>query len=197
MYTLRKSQSLKSLTENPEGSWVRPSNALSRGRKSVLQLVQQYQSIGDLRISEKPQVQFDTLDGRWGYGRSSFPLSRSRSMELLSRGGGDQVGTSALRDLFESKSTLCMDYGSSPSLCPLVAERGHSSTPAKNTGPQKVAQDGNSPRDTLKRVFPEASLRASPGPPRGAFVLTFVNFVQQFVSLAHRPSLAVRLGAWS
>ncbi|KAG7255766.1 hypothetical protein CRUP_016687 [Coryphaenoides rupestris] len=41
MYTLRKSQSLKSLTENPEGSWVRPSNALSRGRKSVLQLVQQ------------------------------------------------------------------------------------------------------------------------------------------------------------
>ncbi|CAL8346799.1 unnamed protein product [Merluccius merluccius] len=206
MYTLRKSQSLKSLSGNPEGSWVKPSDSLSRTRKTVLQLVQQYQSIEDLRISEKAELQGDSLDGggsRWGDERS-FPLSRSRSMDHLPRTQSLGSGTSALRDLFESKSAVRrrLDYGSSPTLHTppdakgqrrLVAERGHGAS-AKSTGPQKVAQDENSPRDTTDVLLPEGSLRPPRYPHDGQKTrrLTQRDFVGTTSSTRGIPSASVR-----
>ncbi|KAJ3595613.1 hypothetical protein NHX12_004916 [Muraenolepis orangiensis] len=74
-------------------------------------LPHRYQSIGDLRTCEKVELQADTLDSGErdrGFERS-FPLSRSQSLDHLPR--RESVGTSALRDLFESKSLLRLDYG--------------------------------------------------------------------------------------
>ncbi|XP_071399074.1 xin actin-binding repeat-containing protein 1-like [Centroberyx affinis] len=185
-HSLRRSQSLKSLSEACEGSWVMPAST-RWDRKSVSQLVQQYQSCGDLRISEKAEhkLQVSTVssrvdvlesrvEGRWrdsvdrlGSGRS-FSLSRSRSMDCLPQ--KEAGGTSALRALFESKAVLQQDSSSGPRLNMASANgsktgrerppqdlKGHS-TPGKGTAIQKAVQVER--RKTISGL-PESYARAS------------------------------------
>ncbi|XP_059200668.1 xin actin-binding repeat-containing protein 1 [Centropristis striata] len=135
-FGLRRTQSLKSLSVVQERSWVMA--APSRwDRKSVSQLVQHYQSHGDLRTSEKAEHKLQVSERRdseasWGSGRRSN-LSRSRSMELLPQKESSS-GTRALCALFESKVTLQESFSCSPrpghtgSHCPLQDWRSHSTT---------------------------------------------------------------------
>ncbi|XP_059914930.1 xin actin-binding repeat-containing protein 1 isoform X4 [Gadus macrocephalus] len=174
MHNIRKSQSLKNLSGNPEASWLKTSNHLSLNRKSVLQLVQQYQSTGDLRNCEKAELEADPLEGGGSPQEGSFPLCRSRSVEHLAGREPVVSGTSALRDLFESKSSLRQDYGSSPRLHTAPVIGGHSlvagigqSASERNTGPQKEVKDENSHRDTTNDVLPEASFRSPKYPHEG------------------------------
>ncbi|KAL0966561.1 hypothetical protein UPYG_G00296810 [Umbra pygmaea] len=138
MSTLRRSQSLRSLS-GPEGqdrSWVRASSFWDY-KKSVSQLVQQYQSCVELSIYETheekqkiylpfrstkenfPEAELDYPSRRletWGNhvdlrgpGSSSLRWSRSRSMEHLPQRDHAPEGTRALRELFEPKAALQQD----------------------------------------------------------------------------------------
>ncbi|XP_062285370.1 xin actin-binding repeat-containing protein 1 [Scomber scombrus] len=164
MVSLRRSQSLKNLSEVQERSWVMP--APTRwDRKSVSQLVKHYQSSDDLRGSEKAehklQVPENSAEDRWRRLENrenmalrgslrSFGLSRSRSMDFLPQ--KEASGTRALCALFESKATLRKGYDSSLRLnsmsapskktgrdCPLQDRRSHT-TPLKETSIQRTAQ---------------------------------------------------------
>uniref|UniRef100_A0A4W5RE07 LIM zinc-binding domain-containing protein n=1 Tax=Hucho hucho TaxID=62062 RepID=A0A4W5RE07_9TELE len=143
MNTLRRSQSLRSLSGSgvQERSWESSKFSLWDNKKSVSQLVQQYQSCVELSTSEtneeKASLSFssareemsvglvspwrrlenrgDQLD-RLGTGSGSFLLSRSRSMDHLPQRDRAPEGTSALRALFESKATLQEDFYSYPRL---------------------------------------------------------------------------------
>ncbi|XP_060939640.1 xin actin-binding repeat-containing protein 1 [Limanda limanda] len=132
-FGLRRTQSLRCLSGVQESSWVMP--ALSHwNRKSVSQLVQQYQSCSDLRNLEKEdrklQVTESSVDSQRGRtesrenvalrggprslpGRSSN-LTRSRSMDCLPQ--KESSGTRALCALFESKASLQQDVNSSTRL---------------------------------------------------------------------------------
>ncbi|XP_032387220.1 xin actin-binding repeat-containing protein 1 isoform X1 [Etheostoma spectabile] len=178
-FGLRRTQSLKNLLGVQERSWVMPAST-RWNRKSVSQLVQHYQSSGDLRSVEKEehklQVSESYVDGRWrkleseenvslwGTGKRSN-LSRSRSMDFLPQ--KDTSGTKALCALFESKVTLQQSFNSSPRL---------NSATDRNTGRDCPLQDWRSPNTPLKKTvqriaqveggktmngLPESSERAS------------------------------------
>ncbi|XP_037643199.1 xin actin-binding repeat-containing protein 1 isoform X1 [Sebastes umbrosus] len=178
-FGLRRTQSLKSLSGVQERSWVMP--APTRwDKKSVSQLVQQYQSCADLRSIEKEehklQVSDSCVDSRWrrldnvalwGSGRSSN-LSRSRSMDFLPQ--KESSGTKALCAMFESKATLQQSFNSSPRLnsasatgsntgrdCSLQGWTSHN-TALKDTTIQRATQvEGVKAMNGL----PESSARAS------------------------------------
>nr|XP_043889596.1 xin actin-binding repeat-containing protein 1 isoform X1 [Solea senegalensis] len=159
-FHLRKTQSLKSLSSTKEGSGVMP-NLTSWSRKSVSQLVQQYQSCADLRCIDKvehkiQQASDNCVEGRWGRressesvslwgSRRSSYLARSRSMDVLPQ--RESAGTRALCALFESKANLVQQsvHHSSSNLelirgdCPLQDLRSHN-TPLKNTTIQGTTQ---------------------------------------------------------
>ncbi|XP_070775550.1 LOW QUALITY PROTEIN: xin actin-binding repeat-containing protein 1 [Enoplosus armatus] len=154
-FGLRRTQSLKSLSGVQERSWVMP--APTRwDRKSVSQLVQQYQSCADLRSIEKVehelQVSESCVDSRWrrlesresvglwGSGRSTN-LSRSRSMDFLPQ--RESSGTKALCALFESKATLQQSFNSSPRLNSAAAT-------GSKTGRDRPLQDWRSYNTPLK-----------------------------------------------
>ncbi|XP_038156445.1 xin actin-binding repeat-containing protein 1 isoform X1 [Cyprinodon tularosa] len=128
---LRKTQSLRNLSGAQERSWIMSSTA-NWNRKSVSQLVQQYQSCADLRSSEKSEQGFEDsetcADSRWRRldsretGSLWSNMSRSRSMDFLPQ--RETTGTRALRALFESKATLQQDYHSSPRLNCLPSASG-------------------------------------------------------------------------
>ena len=65
------------------------------------------------------------MEGGGSPQEGSFPLCRSRSVEHLACREPVVSGTSALRDLFESKSSLRRDYGSSPRLHTAPVIGGH------------------------------------------------------------------------
>ncbi|XP_031418678.1 xin actin-binding repeat-containing protein 1 isoform X2 [Clupea harengus] len=162
---LWRSQSLKNLSGG-QRSWASP----GPGRKSVSQLVQQYQSCADLSttgieengLKREPYTDdepyADEAQSPWGGGKpdasvrrfqsnlledpSGFrgwsTLTRSRSMESLPR--REPVGTSALRELFESKNALQQDFASSPGL--------HATPPAKRTPATPTATPARKPAAT-------------------------------------------------
>ncbi|XP_062260391.1 xin actin-binding repeat-containing protein 1 isoform X1 [Platichthys flesus] len=132
-FGLRRTQSLRCLSGVQETSWVMPASS-HWNRKSVSQLVQQYQSCSDLRNFEKAdhklqvtEISVDSQRGRtesrenvalWG-GPCSLPgrssnLSRSRSMDCLPQ--KESSGTKALCALFESKASLQQKFHSSTRL---------------------------------------------------------------------------------
>ncbi|XP_034557992.1 xin actin-binding repeat-containing protein 1 [Notolabrus celidotus] len=154
-FGLRRTQSLKSLSsEGQERSWV--TSASTRwDRKSVSQLVQQYQKV---RVTDVEQVEHKLQDSErsvddgwrrvesresvslWGSGRSSN-LSRSRSMDLLPQ--RESRGTKALCALFESKASLQQSFSNSTPVHsskmgregPLQDWKGHN-TPLKDSTSQ-------------------------------------------------------------
>ncbi|XP_056149787.1 xin actin-binding repeat-containing protein 1 [Lampris incognitus] len=169
---MRRSQSLKSLSGLHEDSWVQSALTL-RDRKSVLQLVQQYQSFGDLRASEKAEHkhQVPAVGRRWesrenidtlGSGRG-LPLSRCRSMDCLPQ--REASSTSALRALFESKAARQQDFPSSPrprsssamssktaQECRPVAWRGHSTPMQDKTTEVERQNNGSGLMDSHARA---------------------------------------------
>nr|XP_015813209.2 xin actin-binding repeat-containing protein 1 isoform X1 [Nothobranchius furzeri] len=176
VFSLRRTQSLRSLSGARESSWVTSAHA-SWSRKSVSQLVQHYQSCGDLGTSEqnepKLQVSDSRVDGCWRMqeGREtlwksawSSNLSRSRSMDVLPQ--RETSSTRALCALFESKSTLQQDYNSGPRLdsqsktgrgCPLQDWRSYN-TPLKETSHQRTTQvDGQKVTNGLLESHSRAS----------------------------------------
>ncbi|XP_023678633.2 xin actin-binding repeat-containing protein 1 isoform X4 [Paramormyrops kingsleyae] len=153
--TLRRSQSMKELSTGYSRSWMDTDFRL--GKKSVSQLVKQYQSSADVRSTGSedrqkfPTQREETFQSKMEATLQRFEarrhdwdsptkgwysgLSRSRSMEHLHL--RELTGTSALRALFESKAAPRKDFGSSPSL-----NRTHSiqSTGSPRwRGPQSVA----------------------------------------------------------
>ncbi|KAM4604672.1 xin actin-binding repeat-containing protein 1 [Polymixia lowei] len=191
LHTLRRSQSVKSLSGVQEGSWVMPALTLWN-RKSVTQLVQQYQSCGDLRIfdkaerklqasrvSSKAEVFESGLDGRLrrfdsrenvdqlGSGRS-FSLWRSRSMDHLPQ--REAAGTRALCALFESKAALQRDASCSPRLntaSAMGSKAGRDCPPVAWKGPSTPVKDTTTQRITQRERrqtisgLPESYARAS------------------------------------
>ncbi|XP_077391397.1 xin actin-binding repeat-containing protein 1 isoform X2 [Festucalex cinctus] len=156
-FSLRRTQSLRSLSWAQERSWDMP--APTRwDRKSVLQLVHQYQSCGDLRNQENMTHKFQTSNRILAEGwrgpenrdkvgsLRTTRLSRSRSMDVLPQ--RENSGTRALCALFESKAKLQQKSSCSPSLnssmfarngkrggdCPPQDRRSH------NKNAQKVTQ---------------------------------------------------------
>ncbi|XP_010890102.3 xin actin-binding repeat-containing protein 1 isoform X1 [Esox lucius] len=139
MSTLRRSQSLRNLSRSggQERSWVRSSSSLWDNKKSVSQLVQQYQSCVELSTYEtenekqklclsfrstKEDFSEAGADSPWrrlkslgnhadhmGLGSGSLCLHRSRSMDYLPQRDRAPEGTRALRALFESKAALQQD----------------------------------------------------------------------------------------
>ncbi|KAJ8011466.1 hypothetical protein DPEC_G00058510 [Dallia pectoralis] len=137
--TMRRSQSLRSLSGSggQDRSWVRSSPSLWDYKKSVSQLVQQYQSCVELssyetdKEKQKVHLSFRStkedfsetrVDSPWrrseswgnhadlmGPGSGSSSLSRSRSMDYLPQRNRTPEGIRALRALFESKAAVPED----------------------------------------------------------------------------------------
>ncbi|XP_063076016.1 uncharacterized protein LOC134466047 [Engraulis encrasicolus] len=165
--TLRRTQSLKNVSES-QRSWASPATPLWHTKKSVSQLVQQYQSCAELRtvgIEENgpkrqlirdeahttkaatppatpKQLQGHLWDEPAGF-RGWTTLSRSRSMESLPQRAPPPVGTNALRALFESKNALQQDFSSSPRLNSNAASAP--STPVKRTPVTPTATPAREP----------------------------------------------------
>lgn len=83
------------------------------------------------------RFQSNLLEDPSGF-RGWSTLTRSRSMESLPR--REPVGTSALRELFESKNALQQDFASSPGL--------HATPPAKRTPATPTATPARKPAAT-------------------------------------------------
>ncbi|XP_014857696.1 PREDICTED: xin actin-binding repeat-containing protein 1 isoform X2 [Poecilia mexicana] len=176
-FSLRRTQSLKSLSGTQQRSWVASSTA-NWNRKSVSQLVQHYQSCADLRSPEKADQVFEEsvpcVDSRWkrldSRDSGSFwtNLSRSRSMDFLPQ--KETSGTRALRALFESKASLQQDYHSSlvlnsPSTsvakaagdCPLQDWRSYNTSPKENTIQRTTQVDGRKAPNGLPESYRHTS----------------------------------------
>ncbi|CAJ1071598.1 xin actin-binding repeat-containing protein 1-like isoform X2 [Xyrichtys novacula] len=180
-FGLRRTQSLKSLSEVQERSWVMPAST-RWDRKSVSQLVQHYQSCADPTTVEKVEHKLQVSESRavddgwrfesresmsmWGSGRRSN-LSRSRSMDFLPQ--KESRGTRALCALFESKASLQQSFVS-PRLnsvpvigskmgreFPLQDWRSHN-TPSKDSTIQKNTQvDGGHVMNGLTESYDRSS----------------------------------------
>ncbi|XP_048867069.1 uncharacterized protein LOC125740221 isoform X2 [Brienomyrus brachyistius] len=152
--TLRRSQSMKELSTGYSRSWM--DTDFRPAKKSVSQLIKQYQSSADVRSTGSEDKQKfstqreETFQGKmeamlqrcearrhdWDSPTRGWysGLSRSRSMEHLHL--RELTGTSALRELFESKAAPWKDFGSSPGL-----NRTHSTNRTASPrwrGPQSV-----------------------------------------------------------
>uniref|UniRef100_A0AAQ5YJK7 LIM zinc-binding domain-containing protein n=1 Tax=Amphiprion ocellaris TaxID=80972 RepID=A0AAQ5YJK7_AMPOC len=168
-FGLRRTQSLKTLSDVQERSWVLPAST-RWDRKSVSELVQHYQSCADLRsydrAEQKAELAESCVDSRekdslWGSRRSSN-LSRSRSMDFLPQ--RQTSSTRALCALFESKANL-QNYSSNPGLnsnntgrdCHLQDRRGHN-TLLKDTTTRSATQlDGGKPMNGLPESYNRTS----------------------------------------
>ncbi|XP_054624076.1 uncharacterized protein LOC129177219 [Dunckerocampus dactyliophorus] len=168
---LRRTQSLRSLSWVQERSWGTP-GPTHWDRKSVSQLVQHYQSCGDLRSVEKEEHKFQTSDrlseegwrgpeGRekaflGGFSRA-LSLSRSHSMDYL-----PQKETSATR-------TLCALFESKCKQQKLSSGALLSSSPASASNAKRgrdcPLQDGRSHDTSSQRVTQAEGGRTSNGLP--------------------------------
>ncbi|KAL4623467.1 xin actin-binding repeat-containing protein 1 isoform X1 [Arapaima gigas] len=161
---MRRAQSLKDLRVIPGRS--RAQTEFWFGKKSVSQLVEQYQSAVDLRNTSSeehkkkgPHPRAETNERKQQAGlRRSEPrehlsdgsLSRSRSMDHLP--SHEPLGTRALRDLFESKAVAQVSCSPRPSpRLGQITPPGSGPPGRRATADQKVNEVQPENRKTINR----------------------------------------------